>query len=274
MFSGLFLRNVRISSVARENRDGATSCARIDADRSSMMTRSSRSYCGIRVVSCACGRTSANTSAPPASSVSAGDRRFARPGGAARERAEALGDRRQPPLAPQVQKPDGAGGEQDRQDLPPGRELRAEEPHALAGPARRLRARGGWPQQLHQLLRRSVGLLAQLRGEPRGELEVELGVPVVGRRFDRLAELLLGAAQPAEARLGRLLDGRLLEERARRPRNSATRRPAPSARRRSPRRSASAGRARAGGCRPRGCIRPARSASPPAARRSAPSAIW
>ena len=70
MFSGLFLRKVRISSVARENRDGATSCARIDADRSSMITRSSRSNCGVLVVSCACGRTSANTSAPPATSVS------------------------------------------------------------------------------------------------------------------------------------------------------------------------------------------------------------
>ena len=69
MFSGLFLRKVRISSVARENRDGATSWARIDAERSSMITRSSRSNCGIRVVNWACGRASANTSAPPAMSV-------------------------------------------------------------------------------------------------------------------------------------------------------------------------------------------------------------
>ena len=95
------------------------------------------------------------------------------------------------------------------------------------------------PQQLHHLLRRRLRLLAQLRREPRRQLEVVLRVPVVGRGFDRLAELLFRAAQPAEPRVGLLLDDRLLEERARRPRNSATRRPAPSARGRSPRRSAS-----------------------------------
>ena len=146
-----------------------------------------------------------------------GDRRLARPRGAPRERAKSRRDRRQAPLAAQVEIADGAGREQDRQDLPPRRELRAEEPHALAGPPRRLGARGGRPQQLHHLLRRSVGLLAELRREPRGQLEVELRVPVVGRRFDRLAEFLFRAAQPAEARFGRFLDDGLLEERARGP---------------------------------------------------------
>ena len=189
---------------------------------------------------------------------------------APRERAESRRDRRQAALAAQVEISDGAGGQQDRQDLPPRRELRAEEPHALAGPPRGLGARGGRPQQLHHLLRRGVRLLAELRRQPRGQLEVELRVPVVGRRFERLAEFFFGAAEPAEARLGRLFDDGLLEERARGPEVRRAPRPAPSARGRSPRRSASDDRARGGGCRPRGCTRPARSASRRAARRSAP----
>src|SRR6185503_17139628 len=61
------------------------------------------------------------------------------------------------------------------------------------------------------------GLLAQLGRQPRRQLEVELRVPVFGIFLDGLAELFLGAPEPAEARLRRFLDARLLEERARGP---------------------------------------------------------
>ena len=94
------------------------------------MTRSSRSYCGVRVVSCACGRTSANTSAPPAIGVRAtiaASRTQVERRESGRKRAR---DRRQPALPLQVENRMVQRGQQDRQDLPPRRELRAEEAHA------------------------------------------------------------------------------------------------------------------------------------------------
>src|SRR5438045_8391302 len=59
--SGLRRRKFRSSAVARRERDGSTSCARIDADRSSRKTTSWRSYSGVRAASSACGRTTAKT---------------------------------------------------------------------------------------------------------------------------------------------------------------------------------------------------------------------
>src|SRR5439155_10178362 len=73
------------------------------------------------------------------------------------------------------------------------------------------------PQQLHQLAGRRLRLLAQFGREARRQLEIELGVPVVGGRFDGAAEFFFGAAQPAEPRITLLLGARLVEKRARGP---------------------------------------------------------
>jgi hypothetical protein len=67
---------------------------------------------------------------------------------------------------------------------------------------------------LHHLFRRRLRLLPQFSRQARGQLEVVLRVPVFGVRLDRLAELLFGAAEPSEPRVGLFLDDRLLEERA------------------------------------------------------------
>src|SRR6185436_559888 len=80
-----------------------------------------------------------------------------------------------------------------------------------------LRARLRRAEQLHHLLRRRLRLLPELGGQTSGELEVVLRVPVVRRGLDRLAELLFGAAQPAESRVRLLFHERFLEERAARP---------------------------------------------------------
>src|SRR5262249_51050921 len=145
------------------------------------------------------------------------DRDLARPGGSSRETPEARRDRCQVALPLQVEQPNRARGYQDRQQLPPRRVLGPEEPHALADATRGLRARRGRAKQLHHLLRRGVRLLAQRVRQTGRQLEVELGVPVLGIRFDGLAELFLRAREPAETRFGRFFDEGLLEERARRP---------------------------------------------------------
>ena len=66
MPSGFCRTKLRISSVAREKRDGRMSRAFIDAERSSMTMRSWRSYSGKRCVTEACGRTSARARAAAA----------------------------------------------------------------------------------------------------------------------------------------------------------------------------------------------------------------
>src|SRR5690242_1902440 len=72
-------------------------------------------------------------------------------------------------------------------------------------------------QELHHLIGRGLGLLPEFGGDPRDELEVVLRVPVAGRGFDRPPQLLLGSAEPAEARLRFLFDAAFLEEREARP---------------------------------------------------------
>src|SRR5438876_10010348 len=72
-------------------------------------------------------------------------------------------------------------------------------------------------EQLHQLVGRCLRLLPQLCGEPGGQLEIELGVPIVGRRLDGPPEFFLGPAQPPEPRFVALFGPRLVEERRARP---------------------------------------------------------
>ena len=81
--------------------------------------------------------------------------------------------------------------------MPPG-------PHSGA----RLRA-----QELHQLVRRDPGLLAQRGGEPCDQFVVVFRVPVVRRRFDGATEFLFGAGQPGELLLGLAVSAALRVER-------------------------------------------------------------
>ena len=82
---------------------------------------------------------------------------------------------------------------------------------ASTHPLGRFGASGRRTQQLHQLFRRGLRLLAQLRRQPRRQLEVVLRVPVVRRGFDGAMKFFLGAREPAEPRLGIVFGARLLK---------------------------------------------------------------
>src|SRR5437773_3341003 len=72
-------------------------------------------------------------------------------------------------------------------------------------------------EQLHQLVGRGLRLLPQLCGEPRRQLEIELGIPIVRQRLDGSPEFFLGAAEPSEPRLVAFFGACLVEERRARP---------------------------------------------------------
>src|ERR1051326_2587861 len=213
MFSGLFRMKYRISSVAREKREGTTSCARIDADRSSMMTRSSRSYCATRLVNGACGRTSENTSAPPpnaVNSITAASRSHDERRDSDRNRGctgvLARWTRRYNTRTRHAAARTGSICHHETYSGLRKRTRSADLPRVLLAGGRRT-------QQLHELLGRRVRLVPQLRRQPRRELEVVFRIPVVRRRFDRFAEFVFGAAQPGQTRVGLVFHDRLLKER-------------------------------------------------------------
>src|SRR5262245_14999190 len=206
MPSGFCRTKFRISSVAREKRDGGMSRARIEAERSSTTIRSARSYSGNRWVTVACGRIAATaiepTTSTPAMSTPASrtrdDRRDrpAKRGAMARRRRNARRNRRW------IIQQAATSGTASAQGARSGRRKVI----AARGSSDVAARPGAWArlgaQQLHQLVRRGPRLPAERRRETRDELEVVLRIPVGRLHLDGAPELLFGARQPAELFLG------------------------------------------------------------------------
>ena len=189
----------------------------IDADRSSMTMRSWRSYSGKRCVDGGLGADQRQDDAAAASTC--GDQHRPVASGVVRRESEpkrrAIAERRRNASRRRrwaihraaisgTRSAHGARSgrrnvidERRSSDMPPG-------PHSGA----RLRA-----QELHQLVRRDLGLLAQRGGEPCDQFVVVFRVPVVRRRFDGATEFLFGAGQPGELLLGLPVSAALRVER-------------------------------------------------------------
>src|SRR5262249_21779878 len=111
-------------------------------------------------------------------------------------------------------------GSEKRNDLPPLDGFRAKKPHAAPISTHApcgLAGRHWRTQQLHQLFRRSLRLLAEFGRKPGGQLEIVLGVPIFRRSFNGPPKLSPGSRHPAKPRAALLSPPRFLEEGTTRP---------------------------------------------------------